>query len=220
MAPTIPSDRTQSVMRWGVCLAVVLALHVFGVLKLLEHSDANNSPPGSGAVPIDVASGELEDQVDPVPYAPPVPVQQEKKAEQEPEQRDAEVVLPKEVEQPEPTPVQPAPAQDAREAHAPAKPAPEVVRTWQAAIGARLKECIRYPQEAIARRQRGKGVLAFTLDADGRVVSSAILKGSGSAILDREILDLVGRCQPFPAPPDGLDERARSLHVPVNYDLQ
>ena len=30
MALTIPSDRTQNILRWGVCFAVVLAVHVVG----------------------------------------------------------------------------------------------------------------------------------------------------------------------------------------------
>jgi hypothetical protein len=46
-ALTIPPERTQTILRWVVCFAVVLLAHVVAVAKLLEHSDFADAPPGS-----------------------------------------------------------------------------------------------------------------------------------------------------------------------------
>jgi periplasmic protein TonB len=215
---TIPSERTQSVLRWGVCFAVMLLLHAVAVARLLEQSDFADEPPGVEVVELDLAPGDPQDQIDPIQYAPPKPIQQEVKPQEEPEQKEAEVALPKEVTQPEPpTPVEPAPPQEEQEAKAPPKVSPEVVHKWQTTVNTRLNQFKRYPAQARIRHQEGKVIVAFTLDTDGHVVSSKIVKSSGSAILDQETLDLISRAQPYPLPPDGAGGQAMFLQVPISY---
>jgi protein TonB len=215
---TIPSDHTQTILRWGACFAVVLLAHVVGVAKLLEHSDFADAPPGTEAVNLDLAVGDPQEQVDPIQYATPKTVEQEVKPQEEPEQKEAEVALPKEVEQPEAvTPVPPAPPQEEQEAKAPPKVSPEVVRKWQMTVNTRLNQFKRYPTQARLRRHEGTAILEFTLDTDGRVISSRILHSSGSAILDQETLDLLTRAQPFPLPPNGAGGQDLFLRVPITY---
>jgi outer membrane biosynthesis protein TonB len=111
-ALTIPPERTQTILRWVVCFAVVLLAHVVAVAKLLEHSDFADAPPGSEAVELDLALGDPQEQIDPIQYTPPKPVEQEVKPQQEPEQKEAEVALPKEVQPETPTPVEATPPQE------------------------------------------------------------------------------------------------------------
>ena len=61
--------------------------------------------------------------------------------------------------------------------------------------------------------------VAFVLDSAGHVVSSHIVKSSGSSILDQETLDLFERAQPFPVPPTGTGSRDLFLEVPISYAL-
>ena len=218
---TIPSDHTQTILRWGICFAVVLLAHALAVARLLEQSDFADEPPGVEVVELDLAPGDPQDQIDPIQYAPPKPIQQDVKPQEEPEQKEAEVALPKEVKQPEPpTPVEPAPPQEEQEAKAPPKVSPEAVHKWQITVNTRLNQFKHYPAQARQRHQEGRVVVAFTLDTDGHVVSSKIVKSSGSDILDRETLDLISRAQPYPVPPNGAGGQDLFLQVPIAYGLR
>jgi periplasmic protein TonB len=219
-ALTMPSERIQGILRWVVCFAVVLLLHAVAVAKLLEHTDFADAPPGSEAVELDLALGDPQEQIDPTQYTPPKPVEQEVKPQQEPEQKEAEVALPKEVQPETPTPVEPTPPQEEQEAKAPPKVSAEVVRKWQMTVNTRLNQYKRYPAEARARHNEGRVIVAFTLDTEGHVVNSKIVKSSGSSILDQETLDLITRAQPYPVPPNGTGGQDLFLQVPIAYGLQ
>jgi periplasmic protein TonB len=218
---TIPSDRDQGLARWGACFVVVLLLHGFAVARLLAHTDFIEAPPGSEFVEFDVALGDFTPEQDRIDYTPANPVPQEVKPKEEPEQKDAEVALPKEEQQPEPTPPTPQVLpQEEQEAKAPPKVAPEVIRKWQISVNTRLNQFKRYPRQARARGQQGTVKISFVLDSDGHVVSSKIVQSSGSPILDQETLDLLQRAQPFPVPPGGASETDLFLEVPISYALR
>jgi protein TonB len=218
---TIPSDRNQGHLRWVVCFVVVLLLHAIAVTRLLAHADFLEAPPGSEAVEFDIALGDYTPEQERIDYTPANPVQQQVKPEEQPEQKDAEVALPKEEQQPEPTP--PAPQvmpQEEQEAKAPPKVAPEVVRNWQMTVNTRLNQFKRYPRQARARAHQGTVKVAFVLDSEGHVVSSRVVKSSGSPILDQETLDLIERAQPYPVPPAGAGGQDLFLEVPITYALR
>jgi protein TonB len=220
MTLTMPSEHTQTLMRWGMCFAVVLLVHVLAVAGLLHHSDFAEAPPNAEVVEIDVAIGDPQEHIDPVPFAPPKPIEQEIQKQDEPEQKEAEVVLPKEEQQPEPTPMKPAEQIEEQEEKAPPKASPDMVRKWQMTVNMRLNQFKRYPLQARVRGQEGIVRIAFVLDSDGRVVSSKIVRSSGSAILDKETMDLISRAQPYPVPPNGAGGQDLFLEVPIAYGLR
>jgi protein TonB len=83
--------------------------------------------------------------------------------------------------------------------------------SWQQSLVARLAKVQRYPAQA--RGVQGVVSLAFTIDRQGKVVSSKIIKSSGSAVLDAEALDLIKRAAPLPPPPSDIPDSAlESLH--------
>ncbi|EJW13280.1 periplasmic binding protein [Rhodovulum sp. PH10] len=83
-------------------------------------------------------------------------------------------------------------------------------------VAAHLARFQRYPEEARRRRETGTATVAFALDGGGRVVSAALAGSSGSAVLDREVLSMVRRASPFPAPPPGAPTRfRRPIHFTV-----
>ena len=219
VALTIPSERTQNFLRWGVCFAVVLLVHALAIAKLLEQDDFSDEPPGPQVVMVDIAAymvGDLQIERERLDSSP---IRQEVKPEQEPEQKEAEVALPKEIQEPRPTPVE-APPQEEQVATAPPKVSAEVVRKWQMTVNTRLNQYKRYPTQARTRHHEGRVVVAFTLDTDGHVVNSKIVKSSGSALLDQETLDLLVRAQPFPVPPNGAGGQDLFLQVPIAYGLR
>jgi periplasmic protein TonB len=80
---------------------------------------------------------------------------------------------------------------------------------------ARLVKAQRYPAQA--RGLQGVVSLAFTIDRHGGVVSSRIVKSSGSAVLDAEALDLIKRAAPLPPPPADIVDSDLSFVVPIRF---
>ena len=59
--------------------------------------------------------------------------------------------------------------------------------------------------------------IGFAIDRHGKVVSSRIVKSSGSAVLDAEALALLKRAAPLPAPPAEVTDTALSFILPVRF---
>lgn len=87
--------------------------------------------------------------------------------------------------------------------------------TWNRQVVALIERNKRYPTDA--RGAVGTTELAFSLDRQGRVTDSRIVKSSGSAVLDREVLDLVKRAQPFPSAPTEMPGEKFPLTVPIVF---
>jgi len=138
---------------------------------------------------------------------------------------------PREPERTRPRPQKSAPSREATRAqvqaqqNAPQVAAPQSNRgaasvspaRWQSRLLAHLERRKRYP--ANARRQRLEGVaqVRFTIDANGNVQSVALAGSSGVAELDQEVMAMVRRASPVPAPPPGVD---RTIVVPVRFNLR
>jgi periplasmic protein TonB len=123
----------------------------------------------------------------------------------------------------EAAPVPTAPPVAVAPARRPASPAPgrasrpssAAIVSWQRSLLAQLERNKRYPPGA--NGAQGTARLAFRLDRHGRVLTSRIVQGSGSAALDEETLALVRRAQPFPAPPADIGEDQLAFVVPIRY---
>jgi len=87
--------------------------------------------------------------------------------------------------------------------------------SWQQSSVARLAKVQRYPAQA--HGVQGVVSLAFTIDRQGEVVSSKIVKSSGSAVLDAEALDLIKRAAPLPLPPADIADSDLSFVVPIRF---
>ena len=112
---------------------------------------------------------------------------------------------------------QPQPQGTPPVATGPAPPAsvPSATASWQQSLVARLAKVQRYPAQA--RGVKGVVSLAFTMDRHGKVVSSRIVKSSGSAVLDAEALDLIKRAAPLPPPPADIADSDLSFIVPIRF---
>jgi periplasmic protein TonB len=72
----------------------------------------------------------------------------------------------------------------------------------------------RHQSAARSNGTTGVGAVTFSITGSGSVTSVRIAKGTGAAVLDQEILAMVRRASPFPAPPDG---QPKSFTVPLNF---
>jgi protein TonB len=86
--------------------------------------------------------------------------------------------------------------------------------TWRSALMAHLERRKRYPPGAQSRGERGIVYVRFTIDASGNVQSVSLSRSSGHPELDQEVLALVRRASPVPAPPPGT---AREIVAPVRF---
>jgi periplasmic protein TonB len=155
-----------------------------------------------------------EEKVD-VPPAPIPPV--------------AAVPPPEAVEPPLPPVTPPEPeSQPSQMPPAPATTAPPrphsasaaAANAWHKGIFAQIQRHKAYPAAARARRENGVVQLAFSIDRDGRVVSSRVAGASGVAALDQAALETIQKAQPFPPPPADMAGDVFSFTVPVAFSIR
>ena len=70
-----------------------------------------------------------------------------------------------------------------------------------------------------SNRQTGVAEVVFTIDREGKVVASRIVRSSGHAALDQETIATVKRAQPFPAPPTNMPGETFEFRVPIRFDI-
>jgi protein TonB len=96
----------------------------------------------------------------------------------------------------------------------------EVARTWKTQLNAALTRNKRYPVSARSRGEEGVAQVFFSLDRQGRLLQSRLLRSSGSASLDEEALALLRRAQPFPPPPSDWPDELMDFNVPIRFNLK
>ncbi|WKL56751.1 TonB family protein [Asticcacaulis sp. ZE23SCel15] len=87
------------------------------------------------------------------------------------------------------------------------------VRTW-------IERHKTYPRGAKRLRQEGGVIISFTLDRQGRVLSSRVVKSSGIAAFDREALDVLKRAEPMPKPPKDVKGDVVEMTTELEFSLQ
>jgi periplasmic protein TonB len=93
------------------------------------------------------------------------------------------------------------------------------IGAWKSQIARQLESKKRYPAAARSRREEGNVLIVFRLDRQGRLVSSRIVRSSGSATLDKAGLALVSHAQPFPPPPPAAFGKPIILPIRYHYSL-
>jgi len=114
----------------------------------------------------------------------------------------------------------PAPPAPAATPQIPTNSSPAARASWQAQLVAWLEKYKRYPRVAQEQRQQGMVHLRFTIDREGKVLASEINKRSGFELLDEEVLALIQRAQPVPAPPPEVTGNRIEMLVPVSFSLR
>ena len=94
------------------------------------------------------------------------------------------------------------------------------VPTWKTHILALLERNKRYPEAAQSRHQEGIAQVFFSIDRQGRVINSRLVRSSGASVLDDEALALLRRAEPFPPPPPELPGARVDITVPIRFNLR
>ena len=155
----------------------------------------------------------------------PVAKQVQRKPEPEPKQRVA--ARPAETKDAEPTRIA-APTKDRANARAtasaPAAPANNLGvgrsnydTNYRGLVAAHLARYKQYPADARSSGKTGTAAVTFSIGGSGGVGSVSLARSSGVPSIDQEVVAMVRRASPFPAPPGG---RPQSFTVPVNFSLR
>jgi protein TonB len=210
-------EERRELRRWLLCGAVVLCAHAGLAAALVQWGEpADAGDYGDDAIVLELTPE--QEQAVPTPDKPLDKPVEEQVAPLPEEQ--SEVTLP--AKPPDPTPM-PKPADTTADLVTRAQQEARLragVANWDSEIAKILEHNKRYPDEARARGQQGVAELAFSIDRQGRLLSSRIVKSSGVAQLDDETLALVQRSQPFPAPPEGFGGAEISFTVPVRFNIR
>ena len=92
--------------------------------------------------------------------------------------------------------------------------------SWQKALHLHLNRHKRYPSEARSNRVQGVVTVTFAIDNAGKILNKKITKGSGSALLDEEALEMLTRASPLPAPPHQSDSNVQNLSLPIQFSIK
>lgn len=95
------------------------------------------------------------------------------------------------------------------------RPTSTQIVTWQRLMSMQLERHKRYPSQA--HGEQGETMLTFTIDRQGHLLSSRVVRSAGSAALDAASLATLGRAQPFPVPPAGIADDQLTITVPIRY---
>ncbi len=177
-------------------------------------------PPGPKQVEAPQPKPEPPLKPDPEPRAEletPMPSSDVALSASQPEASEPSQARPPAPETTAPTSQREAPATSA--AGAPSAAQVHTQATFSSLLLAHLEQYKRYPRTAQTRRQQGMPYIRFVMDREGRVLSAALEKASGFALLDAEALAVLERAQPLPALPDQLGE-VLEIVVPIEFFLR
>ena len=97
---------------------------------------------------------------------------------------------------------------------------PDAVPNWRSRLVAQIERYKRYPSAAEERGDQGDAQVAFSVDRHGGVHHPRLVRGTGSAVLDRDALDWVARAAPLPPPPPEVTGALIPVVVPLRYHLR
>jgi protein TonB len=232
------ASRRQDTARWVACGVIVLVAHGVGALALLSSFETSSDfDAGAPVVMLELPEVAAAPAIPPNDLAPGPPLPETEptpapKEETKPRETEAEVALPT------PEPPKPQPPEDERPPTStpsaeipPSQVAPPTAGAavqklridafrWQTALAAHIERFKRYPAKARSSGEQGIATVAFTIDRQGRLLTSRIVQSSGSAMLDQETLAMLSRAQPMPAPPSDLPDNKLSFIVPVRFNIR
>jgi periplasmic protein TonB len=220
-AAEMVKDRRAEFVRWAVCFAVVVAAHGLGAMAIMdsatEESDLGVDTP---VVVVDLPESFVNTPA-PAEDLPPGPLQEEQSDPTPPQKEEKPPELQAELSLPMPEPPKLEPPSEEKQATAPPQAnAPRAIARWESVLAAHLERFKHYPDKARARGDQGTATVAFTIDHDGRLVTSRIVQSSGSEMLDEETLAMLVRAQPLPKPPDNVLDSELSFIVPVKFNIK
>jgi periplasmic protein TonB len=198
----------RELRRWGMAAAVVVLIHGALIAGYLFGHEPDQV--GDDATDVTVELAPIDTLAD----------AKQRDVAPAPEEMVEQKATPQPQNQPDhPKPVEPPPPVDTDDAVLPQEK-PPIEPSWESRLVKRLQAFKRYPGAAQSRGEEGVALLAFSVDRNGHVLTRRIVKSSGHADLDEEVLAMIERAQPLPPFPPGMTQTELSLTVPIRFSLR
>ncbi|WP_151669963.1 energy transducer TonB [Nitrincola schmidtii] len=97
---------------------------------------------------------------------------------------------------------------------------PAAEANYYAQLSRYLAQHKRYPMAARRQRREGVAEVEFTINRQGQVLSSRIVRSSGHAMLDQEVLEMLTRAAPMPGFPSSINQNQLIITLPVSFSLR
>jgi len=94
------------------------------------------------------------------------------------------------------------------------------IESYSTTITKAISKQKRYPRIAQMRGWQGEIIAILEIDGQGNLITSKIDKTSGFKILDKEVIAMIKRASPLPAPPLELQSKVLTINVPISFKLQ
>jgi TonB family protein len=92
--------------------------------------------------------------------------------------------------------------------------------SWQKSLHLHLNKNKKYPADARNKGVQGVVTVGFVINREGKVISSQVMKSSGSDLLDAEALATLERASPLPAPPEDYPDETPFFSIPIKFNIK
>ena len=92
-------------------------------------------------------------------------------------------------------------------------------QSWEGLVLSKLEKNKRYPGFALANHQEDVVYVRLAIDKAGNLIQAQLVRSRGLTVLDREVLSLVRRASPYPAPPASEGNPAVVV-VPIEFFIK
>jgi protein TonB len=96
---------------------------------------------------------------------------------------------------------------------------PDLLSAYTARIQRQLNRHKKYPPEARSQGLAGVVTVNFSVNSQGQMTFSRLVKSSGHQALDNEAMALLRRVSPLPAMPKELNRRSLNMTVPIVFSV-
>ncbi len=97
---------------------------------------------------------------------------------------------------------------------------PAAEANYYAQLSRYLAQHKRYPMAARRQRREGIAEVEFTINRQGQVLNARIVRSSGHAMLDQEVLEMLTRAAPMPSFPSSINQNQLVITLPVSFSLR
>jgi len=92
--------------------------------------------------------------------------------------------------------------------------------SWESLVKGKINKMRNYPEDARRRKRTGTAVITFSVDAQGEILSTALVSSSGTLSLDKAALTALINARPLPPPPEELVRQGvQKVTLPVEFGL-
>ncbi len=96
----------------------------------------------------------------------------------------------------------------------------EALANYREILFAKINANKEYPVIAKRLGHQGKVKLSFTINSDGKLLSSSVIVSSGFSELDESALAAAKKANPFPPFPKEITEKTKEFSVVINFELK